>query len=116
MLLLTRMYHIDDTIVALSTPPGIGAIGIIRLSGSNAIEIVSGIFKGKNLLQQPTHTLHFGKIMDDKNVVDEVVVGLYKSPKSYTGEDVVEVSCHGSQYILQQIIALCIAKGARMAK
>lgn len=110
------MYHIDDTIVALSTPPGVGAIGVIRLSGSNALEIVNSIFKGKNLLQQPTHTLHFGKIVDGENVVDEVVVSLYKNPKSYTGEDVVEISCHGSQYILQQIIALCIAKGARMAK
>lgn len=110
------MYNINETIVALATPPGIGAIGVIRLSGSNAIEITDKIFKGKKLAAQPSHTIHFGKIMDGDKALDEVVVSLYKAPKSYTGEDVVEISGHGSQYILEQIINLCIANGAHMAK
>ncbi len=110
------MYNINETIVALATPPGVGAIGVIRLSGSKAIEITDTIFKGKRLINQPSHTLHFGKIMQGDNVLDEVVVSLYKAPKSYTGEDVVEISGHGSQYILEQIINLCIANGAHMAK
>lgn len=110
------MYNINETIVALATPPGIGAIGVIRLSGSKAIEITDKIFKGKKLTEQPSHTIHFGKIMDGEKALDEVVVSLYKTPKSYTGEDVVEISGHGSQYILEQIINLCVANGAQMAK
>jgi tRNA modification GTPase len=110
------MYNINETIVALATPPGIGAIGIIRLSGTDAIPITDQIFKGKKLNEQPSHTIHFGKIMDGSKVLDEVVVSLYKAPKSYTGEDVVEISGHGSQYILEQIIGLCISNGAHMAK
>lgn len=110
------MYNINETIVALATPPGVGAIGVIRLSGTDAIAITDRIFKGKKLASQPSHTLHFGRIMDGNTVLDEVVVSLYKGPKSYTGEDVVEISAHGSQYILEQIIALCIANGAQMAK
>jgi len=110
------MYNINETIVALATPPGIGAIGVIRLSGSKAIEVTDKIFKGKKLANQPSHTLHFGKITDGEKILDEVVVSLYKAPKSYTGEDVVEISGHGSQYILEQIINLCIANGAHMAK
>lgn len=110
------MYNINETIVALATPPGVGAIGVIRLSGDKAIEITDKIFKGKKLVNQPSHTLHFGKIMLGEKALDEVVVSLYKGPKSYTGEDVVEISGHGSQYILEQIINLCIANGAHMAK
>lgn len=110
------MYNINETIVALATPPGVGAIGVIRLSGDKAIEITDKIFKGKKLVNQPSHTLHFGKIMQGAKALDEVVVSLYKAPKSYTGEDVVEISGHGSQYILEQIINLCIANGAHMAK
>lgn len=110
------MYNINETIVALATPPGIGAIGVIRLSGSKAVEVTDKIFKGKKLANQPSHTLHFGKIADGDKILDEVVVSLYKAPKSYTGEDVVEISGHGSQYILEQIITLCIANGAQMAK
>jgi tRNA modification GTPase len=110
------MYNINETIVALATPPGIGAIGVIRLSGADAIAITDEIFKGKKLADQSSHTIHFGKIMDGSKALDEVVVSLYKSPKSYTGEDVVEISGHGSQYILEQIINLCIACGAQMAK
>ena len=108
--------NLDDTIVALSTPPGEGAIGIIRLSGSDAIAIADNIFEGKELAKQATHTLHFGKIMDGLTVIDEVVVSLFKGPKSYTGEDVVEISCHGSGYVLKQVLGLCMRHGARMAK
>src|SRR5579872_7411001 len=110
------MLNVNDTIVAVSTPPGEGAIGIVRLSGSEAVAIANKIFAGKDLSEQPTHTLHFGKIMDGHKVIDEAVVSLYKGPKSYTGEDVTEISCHGSDYVLQQVLNLCIQHGARMAK
>lgn len=110
------MYHNSDTIVAIATPPGEGAIGIIRLSGSKAVEIVASLFKGKDLLAQPTHTLHFGRIMDGTTSLDEVVASLYRAPRSYTGEDIVEISCHGSAYILQKVVALCVGKGARPAQ
>ena len=106
----------DDTIVALATPPGIGAIGIIRLSGSKAIDITNSLFPSKDLFAQPSHTLHVGFIKEDDKDIDEVVVSLYKNPKSYTGEDVVEISCHGSAYVQQQVIQACICKGARLAR
>jgi tRNA modification GTPase len=114
------MLHIfsawDDTIVALATPPGIGAIGIIRLSGENSIAIANALFAGKDLLRQPSHTLHVGMLKNDKEELDEVVVSLYKAPKSYTGENIAEISCHGSPFIQQQIIEACMQKGARLAK
>mgnify|MGYP001019924136 CR=1 FL=1 len=106
----------DDTIVALSTPAGIGAIAVIRLSGSNAIAIVNRLFPSKDLSAQPSHTLHVGFLRRGDMVIDEVVVALYKAPKSYTGEDVVELSCHGSPFIQQQIIEACIEQQARLAK
>lgn len=106
----------NDTIIALSTPPGSGAIGVIRLSGPNAIGLTNQVFKGKDLEKQATHTLHFGLIKDGEVVIDEVVVSLYVGPRSYTKENVVEISCHGSNYIIQQIINLLISKGARAAK
>ncbi len=105
-----------DTIVAIATPPGQGAIGIIRLSGPEAIAITQAMFRGKDLATQPSHTLHFGRIVSGTTTVDEVVVSLYKGPRSYTGQDVTEISCHGSTFILQQVVALCIAHGARMAQ
>ncbi len=110
------MTNLTDTIVAISTPPGEGAIGIIRLSGTDAIAIAAKIFAGKDLSTQAANTLHFGKIMDGSTVVDEVVVSLFKGPKSYTGEDIAEISCHGSDYVLQQVLNLCMAGGARIAK
>ena len=110
------MLDTNDTIIAIATPPGEGAIGIIRLSGPEAVSIVDRLFTGKDLASQPTHTLHFGRIKDEQTVIDEVVVSLYKGPKSYTGDDVVEISCHGSNYVLQQVLNLCIRGGARMAK
>ena len=106
----------EDTIVALATANGVGAIAVIRLSGPQAIEIADAVFKGKNLLKQVSHTLHFGAIVDDDLVLDEVVVSLFIAPKSYTKENVVEISCHGSPYIIQSIIKLLMAKGARAAK
>jgi tRNA modification GTPase len=106
----------EDTIIALSTPPGIGAIGVIRLSGPDAITITNSVFGGKDLTRQESHTLHFGLIKDGDVVIDEVVVGLFVAPKSYTKENVVEISCHGSNYIIQQIISLLIRRGASAAK
>lgn len=110
------MMFTNDTIIALSTPPGSGAIGVIRLSGPEAISLTNSVFSGKDLAKQATHTLHFGLIKDGEVVVDEVVVSLFVGPKSYTKEHVVEISCHGSNYIIQQIINLLIRKGARAAK
>ncbi|MFT3681259.1 MAG: tRNA uridine-5-carboxymethylaminomethyl(34) synthesis GTPase MnmE [Ferruginibacter sp.] len=106
----------DDTIIALATPHGIGAIGIIRLSGADAITIVNALFPSKDLNQQASHTIHVGFLKDGDKVLDEAVISLFKNPKSYTGEDVVEISCHGSPYIQEQVMNACIAKGARLAK
>ncbi len=105
-----------QTIVALSTPAGSGALGVIRLSGPAALSIVQGIFQGKDLLKQASHTLHFGLLMDGEVILDEVVIGIFLAPKSYTKENVVEITCHGSSYIIQRIITLLIEKGARAAK
>ncbi len=110
-------YNLDDTIVALATPQGIGAIGIIRLSGKEAISLCNSIFKGKDLEKESSHTLHLGKIMGPQNeIIDEVLVSLFKAPHSYTGENVVEISCHGSPYILQRVLETLISKGARGAQ
>lgn len=106
----------NDTIVALATAPGIGAIAVIRLSGNNSIQIADRLFSSKNLLNQPTHTAHVGLLKDEEETLDEVVLTLFKNPRSYTGEDVVEISCHGSPFIQQQIIDACIRHGARLAK
>lgn len=106
----------DETIVAVATPPGIGAIGIIRISGADAFTISNKLFVSKNLLKQPSHTLHVGLLKDNDRVLDEVVASVFKAPKSYTGEDVIEFSCHGSSFIQQQIIDACIKLGARLAK
>jgi tRNA modification GTPase len=105
----------NDIIVALATPQGVGAIGVIRLSGKGSIELVDHLFISKKLVDQPANTLHIGLLMDDGVKLDEVVVSLFKGPRSYTGEDVVEISCHGSSFILQQIISTCIRRGARLA-
>ena len=105
-----------DTIVALSTAPGVGAIAVIRMSGDNAIEIADKVFIGKKLARAQSHTLHFGVIAVDGNKIDEVVIGLFKNPRSYTGEDIIEISCHGSPFIQQQILQVLIQAGARLAK
>jgi tRNA modification GTPase len=106
----------EDTIVALATPPGVGAIGVIRLSGSRAFNIVNPLFPSKDLAAQPSHTLHVGFIKNGDEVMDEVVIGVFKDPHSYTGEDVVEISTHGSPFIQQQIIQACLIQGARLAR
>jgi tRNA modification GTPase len=111
------MIH-HDSIVALATPSGAGAIAIIRISGENAITIGNSVFqsiKGKDLTQQKSHTLHLGHIIDNQKTLDEVLISIFKGPHSYTGENTIEISCHGSTYIQQQIIQLLLRKGCRMA-
>lgn len=105
----------QDTIVAPATAPGIAAISVIRLSGPEAVSIANILFKGKNLEKQLSHTLHYGLWEYEGHSLDEVVVSLFKSPASYTGEDVVEISCHGSPYVVEQIIQSCLHSGARLA-
>ena len=105
-----------DTIVALATPAGVGAIGVIRLSGDRAIDIVNEVFQPKDLSIQNSHTLHYGRIESAGRVYDEVVVSLYIAPKSYTKEHVVEISCHGSPFIQESLIRLFTEKGARFAR
>ena len=107
-----------DSIVALATPSGAGAIAVIRISGQDAITIGNSVFKSiknKELTTQKTHTLHLGHIMDGSKTLDEVLVSIFKGPNSYTGENTIEISCHGSTYIQQQIIQLLLRKGCRMA-
>ncbi|TNE54647.1 MAG: tRNA uridine-5-carboxymethylaminomethyl(34) synthesis GTPase MnmE, partial [Bacteroidetes bacterium] len=108
---------LNDTIVALATPPGTGAIAVIRLAGPQAISLADRIFRGRILASQATHTAHFGRIEDEQgNTVDEVLVTVFHAPRSYTGDNAVEISCHGSPYIQQAIIELCLRQGARMAQ
>ncbi len=107
-----------DNIIALATPSGVGAIAIIRISGKNAITICETFFKsvsGKRLIEQDTHSIHLGHIIDDGRILDEVLVSIFKDPQSYTGENVVEISCHGSLYIQQEIIQLFLRNGCRIA-
>jgi len=106
----------DDTIVALATPPGVGAIGVIRLSGEKAIEIANNLFPSKNLAEQASHAAHVGLLQEGNRILDEVVITLFKCPRSYTGEDVVEISCHGSPFVQRQVIDAIIQKGARLAR
>ncbi|MEI7801780.1 MAG: tRNA uridine-5-carboxymethylaminomethyl(34) synthesis GTPase MnmE [Bacteroidota bacterium] len=110
------MHPSIDIIAAISTAAGSGAIAVIRVSGNGSIELVNKIFEGKNLTEQQSHTLHFGNIVSDEKKIDEVVIGLFRNPKSYTGEDIVEISCHGSNFIQQQILQLLLHHGARNAK
>jgi len=104
-----------ETIAAIATAAGTGAIGVIRLSGPDAVRIANSIFRGKDLEQQATHTIHFGHIYDGDELIDEVVVSLFKGSRSYTGEPTVEISGHGSPYILQRILEAALKAGARMA-
>lgn len=109
----------QSTICAISTTPGIGAIAVIRLSGNEAVSITEKVFKSpvktKKLAEQPANTSHFGRLVHNNEIIDEVVVALFKSPHSYTGEDIIEISCHGSVYIQQKILEILIENGARMA-
>ena len=111
--------YTDDTIVALATATGVGAISVIRLSGKEAIELADKVFKtlnGKPLSEAPSHTVHLGTIKNENQVIDECLATIFKGKKSYTGEPVVEFSCHGSAYITQEVIKLCLANGARLAE
>ncbi len=111
--------YINDTIVALATATGVGAISVIRLSGKEAIELSDKVFKtvsGKPLSEAPSHTVHLGTIKSENQVIDECLATIFKGKKSYTGEPVVEFSCHGSAYITQEVIKLCLANGARLAQ
>ncbi len=105
----------QDTIVALATPQGIGAISVIRLSGDNAISITQSVFKGKDLREQPTHTIHFGAIHDEGRIIDEVLVSVFRTPHSFTTENAIEISCHGSSIIVKEIIKVLLKNGARLA-
>lgn len=109
----------NDTIIALATPSGIGAIAVIRLSGEKAIEIADAFFtsikKNKSLKNQKTHSIHLGYINDNQHIIDEVLVSVFKNPNSYTGENIVEISCHGSNFIQQEIIQLFLKNGCRLA-
>jgi len=110
-------YITEDTIVALATSSGTnGAIAVIRVSGQNAIKITNEIFRGKNLLQQASHTIHFGTIRDGEEIIDEILVSLFVAPNSYTRENSVEISTHNSKYIIERVVNLLIRKGARAAR
>ncbi len=114
--MLGKLTGWDDTIVALATPHGVGAIGVIRLSGPQAIRIANQLFPAKDLEIQRSHTLHVGMLRHHDKPLDEAVLALYKAPRSYTGEEVVEISCHGSPFILEQVIRACTELGARLAR
>lgn len=110
-------HSVTDTIVAPATPAGIGAIAVIRVSGKKAIEITNAIFSGKDLSQASSHTIHFGTIQSENGeIIDEVLVSIFREPYSFTKENCTEISCHGSPYIVEQILKLLLAKGARMAE
>lgn len=106
----------NDSIVALATAQGISAIAVIRLSGSDCIRLVDAVFRGKRLEEQPTHTVHFGTIADGDKVIDEVLVSIFKEPNSFTKENSVEISCHGSPLIVKEIIKVLLKHGARLAE
>lgn len=106
----------EDTIVAISTALGVGAISIVRVSGSDSISIVNSIFKGKNLEEVPSHTINYGKIIDKNEEIDEVLVSVMKSPKTFTTEDVVEINCHGGIMTTEKVLELLIRKGCRLAE
>jgi len=110
--------HLKDTIIALATPSGAGALAVIRLSGPNSILMIDDFFNSihsKKMINQRSHTIHLGHITDSGRVIDEVLVSIFKNPQSYTGENVVEISCHGSTYIQQEILQLFVRNGARIA-
>ncbi|VAW27215.1 tRNA-5-carboxymethylaminomethyl-2-thiouridine(34)synthesis protein MnmE [hydrothermal vent metagenome] len=106
----------SDTIIALATPQGVGALATIRLSGGKSISTVNSVFKGKDLAQANSHTLHFGTIRDEDRIIDEVLISVFKGTNSFTKEESIEISCHGSMLIVKEIIKLLITKGVRLAK
>ncbi len=106
----------DDTIVGISTAMGKGAISIIRLSGPQAIEIVNEVFKGRNLNKVKSHTIHYGHIYNKDELLDEVLVSVFRSPRTYTAEDVVEINCHGGSFVTNQVLKLLLEHNARLAE
>jgi len=110
-----QKYNTEDTIAAIATAEGVSAIGIIRISGNDAINVCAKIFKGKDLNIQKSHTIHYGYITENEHILDEVMVTIFKAPKSFTTENSIEISCHGSPFILTQILQLLIKNGARLA-
>lgn len=109
-------FHADDaTICALSTGSGLGAIGVIRVSGPDAIRVVNGFFS-KELLDAKSHTAHYGSIRYEGRILDEVVVVVFRGPNSFTGEDVVEINCHGSRFVIAELLRLLVTEGCRMAQ
>jgi len=113
---MSKLLGWDDTIVALATAQGVSAIGVVRVSGTDAIGIINDLFPSKDLSIQSSHTIHVGMMRNKEELLDEVVVSLFKNPKSYTGEDTIEIGCHGSPFIQEKIIQAIVSKGARMAK
>ena len=115
---MQQIYILDDTIVGISTTVGRGAISIVRLSGPQSIELVSKIFKGKDLTKAKTHTIHYGYIYnyETKETIDEVLVSIFKKPKTYTKEDLVEINCHGGQLVTQMVVEQLVMLGARIAQ
>jgi tRNA modification GTPase len=105
----------SDTIIALATAQGVSAIAVIRLSGDDSIQLVQRVFHGKDLTQQVSHTIHFGTIRDGERIVDEVLVSVFKDGNSFTKENSVEISCHGSPFIIKEIIKVLLHQGARLA-
>ena len=107
-----------DTITAISTPVGEGAIAIVRLSGPNAIEISSNLFKGKNLDEVDSHTIHYGKITDPETnmIAEEVMVSVMRAPKTFTREDIVEINCHGGIVAVNRVLEIVLNSGARLAE
>lgn len=111
---MSLSYNITDNICAISSPPGTGGISVLRISGNKSIELVNNIFS-KNISKSKGYSLHFGTIKENNEVIDDVILSLFKGPNSFTGEDTVEISCHGSQFIQNKILQLLIKNGCRMA-
>lgn len=111
-----RRIYMNDTIAAISTALGVGAISIIRVSGSEAIKIVNSIFKGKDLTKVNTHTINYGHIIDENKIIDEVLVSVMKAPKTFTCENIIEINCHGGIATTKKILELLLLKGCRLAE
>jgi len=113
---MSRTRLADDTIIALATPQGVSGLAVIRLSGKDSIDITDKVFAGKRLIDQPTHSVHFGTIGEQDKIIDEVLITVFKEPNSFTKENSTEISCHGSPVIIRQIIKLFLKNGARLAE
>lgn len=106
----------NDTIAAISTAPGIGAISIVRMSGENALKILDSFFQSGHIGAFESHTIRYGKIFDERQLIDEVLVSYFQAPKTFTKEDIVEINTHGGVYIAERVLSLCLMHGARLAE